>query len=172
MKHIFIIVDCSGSIISDDITKVAQINDLIADLIHACLAANNENDIRVICYANKAKVYWQSSLNRTFYEIPESKFADRSNLGEAYKLIYNEMIINETIEICDCIIVLISDGEATDNYKRALNELDPNNDTIRIALSVGNSTHTTERHSLGNEFCFKNGVKDRDAFIAKIVDNI
>ena len=171
MKHVFLIIDCSGSIISDDTIKVGQINDLSIDLIRACQSAHDQIDIRVICYANGAKQYWQSSSDSSFYEISKSLFGGRSNLSKAYILI-QDTIVKESIKKSDCVLVLISDGEATDNYKKALNELDPKNETMRIALSIGNSTSATEKHSSEAALFFKNGVKDRDVFIAKIVDCI
>ncbi len=171
MKHVFLIIDCSGSIVADDTIKVGQVNDLSIDLIRACQSALAQIDIRVICYANGAKLYWQSSSNSSFYEIPESRFGGRSNLSKAYNLI-QDSIKKESMKNSDCVLVLVSDGEATDNYKKALNELDPRNEITRIALSIGNSTSATEKHSSGETFFFKNGVKDRDAFIAKIVDCI
>lgn len=171
MKQLFLILDCSGSIVSDDSVKVGQINDLLSDLIRACKEKNNIVDIKVICYADEAKWYWNSASNSGFYEISESEFGGRSNLGTAYKLIHSTIEI-EVLERLDCILVLISDGEATDNYKKALAELDPDGKMTRVALSIGTTTMTTEIHALDESMHFIHGVRDREAFISKVVDCI
>ena len=86
MKKVFFIVDCSGSIAVDDILKIGQINDLLRDSVTMCISKNT-SDISVICYSDKAKVYWKSSDSNIFYDIPESRFGGRSNLGQAYDCI-------------------------------------------------------------------------------------
>lgn len=170
MQHVFFIVDCSGSIIADGMQKVGQINDLIHDIVDNCVSAQIK-DIRVVCFGNSARIYWEFTKDNFFLDIPPNRFGGRSNLGQAYTLL-RDILNKENIQIEDCIFILLSDGEATDNYKLALNNLDSNNSSIRLALSLGNSSLTTEKHVSMDEYSFKNGVKDRDSFISKIMDCI
>lgn len=170
MKHIFFIIDCSGSIVSEGATKVGQINDLVRDAITSC-RENGAMDIRVICYANGSKEYWKSSEEDFFIDIAENKFGGRSNLGKAYGTI-KKIVTKEKFFLPECLLVLVSDGEATDNYKKSLLDLDPQKETIRIAISIGNSTSTTDKHVIDDDLAFKNGIRDRDVFIEKIIDCI
>ena len=91
MKILYIIVDCSGSIVSDDTVKIGQINDLLRDLINSAKGEGLKH-IQVICYANGAKLYWDSTKDATFYDISETRFGGRSNLGQAYMVVENLMV--------------------------------------------------------------------------------
>lgn len=170
MKRVYLIVDCSGSIISDDTAQIGTINDLIRDVIEE-LETEGANDIRIVCYANGAKMYWQSSEKTGFLDITENKFGGRSNLGKAYELIRQD-IENDSVELQDCAFILLSDGEATDNYKKELLRLDPKKKAYRVALSLGSQHITTEKHAFNDELSFSNGIIDRDDFIEKTVEFI
>lgn len=170
MKNIFFIVDCSGSIIGDDPIKVGQVNDLLRDTIDE-LSEKNIKNIKVIIYANDAKIHWDNSKFPYFYDIQEKSYGGRSNLGKAYELT-KEIIDNQKISKKDTIIILISDGEATDNYKKQIISLDPNNQITKISISMGIVHNTIERHATNEDLMFKNGIEDRDIFIEKLMDLI
>lgn len=170
MKHFFIITDCSGSIVSDGSEYIGTINDLLRDLIED-LEVAGATDIRVICYANGAKYYWQSLDKKGFVDITENRFGGRSNLGKAYSLI-KETIDAESIAIIDCALLLISDGEATDNFKKELQLLDAQNTAFRVAISIGRKHITTDKHASTESCLFNNGIAERDDFIEKSVEFI
>lgn len=170
MRNIFFIVDCSGSIVIDDTVKIGQINDLLRDSIDKC-NSKGKNNINVICYSDIAEVYWKSSSNNIFCDIPDDKFGGRSNLGQGYKYV-KILIDNAKISISDCIIVLISDGEATDNFRRELLAMDNKNQSIRLSFSIGTSYSTTLQHASNQNLMFKNGIRDRESFLDKLVDVI
>lgn len=171
MKNIFFIVDCSGSISGDDPIKMGQINDLLRDTIdelkEKCI--KNINTMKVIIYNNDAKIHWNDKKFLFYYDIQETNFNGRSNLGKAYDLI-NEIIKKENISKKDTIIILISDGEATDNYKKKLTILDPKNEITKLAISLGIIQNTIERHASNDDLIFKNGIDDRDSFLEKLID--
>lgn len=164
----FIVVDCSGSAVSDDTSMVGMINDVTRDLIDE-ISSYPSVDVRVICYANDAKEYWKSSKAHGFLDLPETAFGERSNLGKAYELIA-KTVKAEKIALKDCAIALISDGESTDDYKKALSSLDEKDEIFRVALSLGNYHYTTERHGLKDDCVFTKGVEDRDDFIEKAIE--
>ena len=170
MKNIFFIVDCSGSIVVDDTVKIGQINDLVRDSIDKC-NSKGKNNISVVCYSDTAKIHWKSSSNNFFYDISDDKFGGRSNLGQAYKYVKN-LIDNAKISISDCVIVLISDGEATDNYRRELQTLDSKNQSVRLSFSIGTSYSTTLQHASKPTLMFKNGIRDREDFLDRLGDVI
>ncbi len=165
MKHFFIIVDTSGSVASYD-SMVAAINDLVRDMISE-LQSKNAEDIRVVTYANDAKIYWDSKKTNGFLDMYDDMFSGRSNLGKAYDCIEG-IVKSESISMSDCALVLISDGEATDNYKKSLQRLDPKKEAYRVALSIGNIHFTTEKHVLDDELSFNGGILDRDTFIDRV----
>ena len=166
MKKIFFIVDCSGSLTPDDAIKIEQINDLVRDSINQCISKGNDN-INVICYADIAEVYWKSSSTHLFRDIPHEKFGGRSNLGRAYGCV-KSLLSHSRIPVHDCITVLISDGEATDNYRLALQTLDGKNESTRLSFSIGTSYSTTLYHASAPIFMFKNGIRDREAFLERL----
>lgn len=168
MKTIIFMVDCSGSITGDDPLKPGQINDLLRDTIDELKEKNVEN-IKVIIYANDAKMHWDSKKYLFFYDIQDSSFSGRSSLGKAYELV-EEIINTQHINKKEIILVLISDGEATDNYKKKLLSLDNENEIIKMAISLGNIHNTTERHASNEDLIFRNGIDDRDNFIERLSD--
>ena len=166
MKHIFILVDCSGSIVADETEKIGQINDLLHDLT-TDLEQGSPKKVYVICYAQTANVYWQSGQG--FMDLNESAFSGLSNLGQAYELV-QKIIAKEKVSPKSCIVALISDGGATDNYRKKLAALDSKNQMARVALTIGTLNATTERHAPQEGCAFKDGINDRDGFIEKIID--
>lgn len=169
MNHLFFIVDTSGSMI-DDYSKIGQINDLLRDTITTCIE-KELTDIKVITYSDDARVYWSFTGSEIFYDIPDESFVGRSNLGKAYELL-KSIIENEKLPLEDCMIILISDGEATDNYKKKLELLDKNKSACRIAISIGNNYDTTEKHASNNNLMFKKGIDDRDNLLDRVIDLI
>ena len=166
MKHDFIIVDTSGSIISDGVSTVAAINDLLRDMISE-LDSKGAQDIRIVTYSDKAQLYWSNSNGKGYLDMSDDLFNGRSNLGKAYEYI-GGVIKSEKLCISDCSLVLISDGEATDNYKKQLLLIDPDKESYRVALSLGNVHITTEKHVVDDDLSFNGGIADRDAFIDKV----
>ncbi len=166
MKHVFILVDCSGSIIADETEKVGQINDFLHDLIVE-LEQGCAKKIYMIGYAKKAQLLWKSG--QAFTDITESIFSGLSNLGQAYAYV-KKMITAEKISPADCVVALISDGGATDNYRKELATLDGDNLMARVALTIGTINATTERHASDESCAFKDGINDRDDFIDKIIE--
>ena len=165
MKQVFIIVDCSGSIVADDVASVGKINELIRDLT-GDLSSAGVSDVKVITYSDKAEIHWQSGKG-AFLDILQSKFGGRSNLGAAYALIldgYSKAVLAD-----EAVLALISDGEATDNYKKYLNRLEQAGVKSRIALSTGNSTLTTDNHAAAYDLSYKFS-DNRDDFIERTVE--
>lgn len=166
MRHVFILVDCSGSIVADEFEKIGQINDLLHDLTSA-LSQSSDVKSYVICYAKTPKIYWQSG--QAFMDLNESAYTGLSNLGQAYQMV-KKMIDDDKIDPKSCIVALISDGSATDNYRKQLTALDSKNQMARVALTIGTLNATTERHAPTEGCAFKDGIGDRDDFIEKILE--
>lgn len=168
MKNVFFIIDCSGSIVSDDIVRIGQVNDLLRDSIDKC-TAKGAKSINVVCYSDNAKIFWKSSDKNIFCDIPDEEFKGRSNLGKAYVFLKKHIDASK-LSLSDCVLALISDGEATDNYRRDLQILDPDNKAARIAFTIGATYLTTERHASDDSLLFKGGLKDRESFVDRLGD--
>ena len=166
MKHVFILVDCSGSIVADETEKIGQINDLLHDLT-SDLEQGCPKKVVIITYAKTPKVYWQSG--QPFMDMNEGEFSGLSNLGQAYAMV-KQMVDDEKIDPNSCVVALISDGSATDNYRKQLTALDGKNQMGRVALTIGTLNATTERHAPSEGCAFKDGINDRDDFIEKIIE--
>ncbi len=162
MKQLYIIVDCSGSIVMDDTLMAGQINDIVHDLVEA--ARDSASRIRVIRYQDEAELYWDSAIDSFFYDIGEDRFGGRSNLGKAYELIRSQLD-GEGGYIEDCVIALVSDGEASDNYKRQLALLDGDRRAIRTAITLTSEKSATEKHASGDLYAFTRGNADKENFI-------
>ena len=165
MKHVFILLDCSGSIIADETEKIGQINDFLHDLTMELQSCAKK--VYLIGYAKKAQLLWESG--QAFTDITESTFSGLSNLGQAYAFV-KKIVTSGKIAPADCVVALISDGGATDNYRKELAALDGDNQMARVALTIGNINVTTERHASDESCVFKDGINDRDDFMDKIIE--
>ena len=144
-----------------------SINALLHDAIEEF--SYNCEDFYVVVYGNNAKIYWQKSSKTTFADIPADKCGGRSSLGKAYEVISDEISKRE-LALSDCALVLISDGGATDNFKRRLADLDPKREAYRVGFSFGANTYATEKHAFDDRLAFKKG--QRDEFFEALEDFI
>lgn len=168
MRHLFVILDTSGSIALEGNHKIGQINDLIRELIS--VAEGNCSDARLITYSDQANVYWRLSSGEYFADLTPDRFGGRSDLGKAYSLI-KEILTNEGIPVSETCLALISDGEATDNYSARLAELDPRSESTRVGGCIGNNRLTLDRHVGSPELVYPDvtSLISRDEFLDEIV---
>lgn len=171
MKHLFIIVDTSGSITVEGRAKKGQINDLLRDLL--AHVKNVAASVSIITYADIPRTYWTSSTQEIYEDIPQGEFGGRSNLGKAYAFV-KEIMGDRYILASQACIVLISDGEATDDYESALKLLDPKDEAIRIAGGIGTGMDTLEDHVINHDLIFTDitTVGARDEFFDEIFLNL
>lgn len=168
MKRLFVIVDCSGSIVADDTVKIGQINDLLRDLTDS---VNQKLRTQIVCFSNEAKIFWDSAKGKCFSDLDVHVFNGRSNLGKAYLLV-KKIIDAEKISIEHCGLALISDGEATDNYKDAIAQLDNDRKSFRISYTMGNVRRTADVHSYNKQLNLSDSTNDRTMFIQQIMEHI
>lgn len=148
MKQLFILLDTSGSVLLEGRSKIGQINDTLRDMLVA--AEGKYTSAYLIVYADMPRIYWSSKLGTAFEDLTTQSMDGRSNLGKAYYFIKDIMTLSST-EAKDACVVLMTDGESTDNYTKALKEIDPNNEMTRIAVGLGSGyeelleNHATDR---------------------------
>lgn len=168
MRTLILIVDLSGSIIADNTEKVGQVNDLIRDIVDEA-KSNDAEDIRIVGYGKTARLIWSPADGGIFRDFNAKDFAGLSNLGQAYALV-NDMLVKGKIARKNCVLALISDGEATDNYKKQLALLDPQGEIKRTAISIGNVNTATEKHASAYDCSFRMTGGGREDFMEKIIE--
>ena len=148
--------------------KVGQINDLVRDLLPETEGAYDS--AYIITYSDIPRIYWKSSSGENFMDIPEAEFGGRSNLGAAYTFI-GKMLEKDSLPLSQACLVLISDGAATDNYKAALEKLDPKGESARVAGCIGNDRYTLADHVGSEKLVYPNLSEcgDRNDFFDEIV---
>jgi len=141
--HFFWIVDCSGSMYGEKISTVNHaIQSVIPEMVDA--AENNPNAqllIRTLQFSSGAS--WVTST-----PVPVEEFAwdDLSaggvtDLGEAFDLLAAQLTIPPMSDrALPPVLVLLSDGQPTDDYKKSLDKLlhlPWGKKAVRIAISIG-----------------------------------
>ena len=171
MRHLFVIVDTSGSMTVEGRVLGGQVNDLVRDLL--AHVKNAAASITMVTYADIPRMYWTSFAKETYEDIPQGEFGGRSNLGKAYVFVKDIMSSQQILPSQACL-VLISDGEATDDYENALKLLDPNGETTRVAGGIGTGMDTLEDHVLSPDLIFTNvtSLEARDEFFDEILLNL
>ncbi|MCR4651882.1 MAG: VWA domain-containing protein [Lachnospiraceae bacterium] len=141
--HFFWLVDCSGSMFGE---KIATVNNAIQSCIKPMqdAAENNPNAhlfIRTLKFATGAN--WVSSN-----PIPVEQFVwddlaagGVTDMGKAFELLAAQLTIPPMSDrALPPVIVLLSDGQPTDNYKKNLDKLlhlPWGKKAVRIAISIG-----------------------------------
>ena len=143
MKNLYVILDTSGSVALEGMHKVAQINDLVRDLLSETEGAYES--AYIITYSDVPRIYWKSASGDIFMDIPVAEFDGRSNLGAAYDFV-GKILGSDKIPLSQACLVLISDGASTDNYAAALKKLDPKGESARVAGCIGTDKYTLDNH--------------------------
>ena len=171
MRHLFVILDTSGSIPFGGISKVGQVNDLLRELV--AVTEGSYESAYIITYSDKSEVYWSSASGNGFRDIPADRFGGRSNLGKAYTLI-KEILNCKSISAKDACLVLISDGDATDNFSARLTEMDPTSASARVGGCIGKNRLTLDRHVGAPDLVYLDitSLTERDEFLDDIVFNL
>ena len=162
-KYVFLIVDCSGSINSGGVDRIGKINDLLRNAVNEVTGSDN-GMVSIITYADNVKEHKELSKNQIYYELKTTDFTGRSNLGKVYKWL-ETYITKHSVSLADCILALISDGSATDNFEPLLKALDPSNESKRLSFALSDDIATHNIH-----VNFQSGLIHRDT--AKFLDQI
>ena len=141
--HFFWVVDCSGSMYGE---KIGTVNTVIQNCIPEMReeAKGNPNAqllIRTMKFSTGA-----SWVTATPVDIEEYSWSDLSaggvtDLGKAFELLAGQLSIPPMPDrALPPVIVLLSDGQPTDNYKKSLDALLKMpwaRKAVRIAISIG-----------------------------------
>lgn len=141
--HFFWIVDCSGSMYGDKIGAVnCAIREVIPEMKNA--ADNNPNAqlmVRALKFSTGASWITSAPVNIEEYAWDDLEAGGVTDLGEAYDLLAAQLSIEQLGErALPPVLVLLSDGQPTDDYKTALEKLKKlpwGKKAVKIAISIG-----------------------------------
>ncbi len=141
--HFIWVVDCSGSMYGEKIGTVNHaIQSTIPDMIEA--ANNNPNAqllIRTLKFSTGASWVTSNPVNVEDFTWDDLDAGGVTDLGKAFDMLAAQLTIPPMSDrALPPVIVLLSDGQPTDNYKNSLDKLlhlPWGKKAVRIAISIG-----------------------------------
>lgn len=147
--HFFWIVDCSGSMYGE---KIGTVNNAIQSVIPEMVDAadNNPNAqllIRTLQFSTGASWVTASPVPVEEFAWDDLEAGGVTDLGKAFELLAAQLTIPPMSErALPPVLVLLSDGQPTDDYKKNLDKLlhlPWGKKAVRIAISIGQDADDT-----------------------------
>ena len=141
--HFIWVVDCSGSMYGE---KIGTVNHAIQSTIPemADAAKNNPNAqllVRTLKFSTGASWVTPNPVNIDDFDWNDLDAGGVTDLGKAFDLLSAQLTIPPmTDRALPPVLVLLSDGQPTDNYKASLDKLlhlPWGKKAVRIAISIG-----------------------------------
>lgn len=141
--HFFWIVDCSGSMHGE---KIGTVNHAIQSTIPEMVSAaeNNPNAqlmVRTLKFSTGASWVTSSPVNVEDFAWDDLEAEGVTDLGKAFELLSAQLTIPPMSDrALPPVLVLLSDGQPTDDYKKSLAELKKlpwGKKAVKIAISIG-----------------------------------
>lgn len=147
--HFFWIVDCSGSMYGEKIGIVNNaIQSVIPDMVDA--ASNNPNAqllIRTLQFSSGASWVTANPVPVEDYAWDDLDAGGVTDMGQAFELLAAQLTIPPMSDrALPPVLVLLSDGQPTDDYKKSLDKLlhlPWGKKAVRIAISIGQDADDT-----------------------------
>ena len=141
--HFFWVVDCSGSMYGE---KIGTVNNAIQSVLPEMrdVAADNPNAqllIRALQFSTGASWVTDSPVKVEDYAWEDLEASGVTDLGKAFDLLSAQLSVDEMGErALPPVIVLLSDGQPTDDYKKSLTKFQKLpwvKKAVKIAISIG-----------------------------------
>ncbi len=141
--HFFWVVDCSGSMYGE---KIGVVNNAIQSVLPEMIdeAADNPNAqlmIRTLKFSTGASWVTQSPVKVEEYDWEDLEAAGVTDLGKAFDLLSAQLSVDQMGDrALPPVIVLLSDGQPTDDYKKSLDKFQKlpwAKKAVKIAISIG-----------------------------------
>ena len=146
---IYWLVDVSSSMSGN---KINTVNQAIRDCIKPLIAAADDNHeaqmyVRAMTFSHGAQ--WQTSETKIEdFRWSDLKTNSITDTGAALRLMAQELTMEKMGKrALPPVIILMSDGRATDDYEGGINELLSHRwgkKSIRIAIAIGNNANVSE----------------------------
>ena len=147
--HFFWIVDCSGSMYGE---KIGTVNNAIQSVIPEMVDAANNNPnaqllIRTLQFSTGASWVTANPVPVEDFAWDDLEAGGVTDLGKAFELLAAQLTIPPMSErALPPVLVLLSDGQPTDDYKKSLEKLlhlPWGKKAVRIAISIGQDADDT-----------------------------
>jgi len=147
---LFFIVDTSGSMSG---SKIGSVNTTIHEILPELKDISEENadaqiKIAALEFSSGAKWLYDKPIEADKFRWNELNAGGITDFGEACKMLNQKLSRNafmqDAVGSFAPVIILLSDGEPTDNYKKELDNLKGNNwfkAAIKIAIAVGDDAN-------------------------------
>lgn len=141
--HFFWVVDCSGSMYGE---KIGSVNHAIQSTIPDMVDAANDNPnaqllVRTLKFSTGASWVTTNPINIEDFTWEDLDAGGVTDLGKAFDLLAAQLTIPPMSDrALPPVIVLLSDGQPTDDYKKSLDSLLSlpwGKKAVRIAISIG-----------------------------------
>jgi uncharacterized protein YegL len=141
--HFFWVVDCSGSMYGD---KIQQLNFAIRQTIPDMRSAADDNPnaqifIRTLKFSTGAQWVTVSPVSVSDFEWDDLDAGGVTDMGKAYELLADQLKIPPMSDrALPPVLVLLSDGQPTDDYKKGLSALQAlpwGKKAVKVAISIG-----------------------------------
>lgn len=141
--HFFWVVDCSGSMYGE---KIGTVNNAIQEVIPEMRSTAEDNPnaqllVRTLKFSNGASWITPDPVKIEDFVWEDLDAIGITDLGKAFELLSAQLTIPPMSErALPPVIVLLSDGQPTDDYKKHLDKLLSlpwARKAVRIAISIG-----------------------------------
>lgn len=141
--HFFWVVDCSGSMWGE---KIGVVNNAIQSVLPEMVdeAADNPNAqlmIRTLKFSTGASWVTENPVKVEEYAWEDLEAAGVTDLGKAFELLSGQLSVEQMGDrALPPVIVLLSDGQPTDDYKKSLDKFQKlpwTKKAVKIAISIG-----------------------------------
>lgn len=141
--HFFWVVDCSGSMYGE---KIATVNNAIQSCVQPMRDAADDNPnaqllIRTLKFATGASWVTTNPTPIEDFAWDDLQAGGVTDLGKAFEMLAAQLTIPPMSDrALPPVIVLLSDGQPTDDYKKSLDKLlhlPWGKKAVRIAISIG-----------------------------------
>lgn len=156
--HFFYICDCSGSMSVDG--KIQALNTAVREAIPHMQKAADENPnaqvlIRAIKFSDGASWHIGTATEAKDFKWTELTADGQTDMGKALHMVADQLKIPPmTDRALPPVLVLISDGQPTDDFVGGLEELDRvpwGKKAVRIAIAIGrDADKDVLQHFIGN----------------------
>ena len=147
---LFFVVDTSGSMSG---SKIGSVNTTIHEILPELKDISEENadaqiKIAALEFSSGAKWLYDKPIEADKFRWNELNAGGITDFGEACKMLNQKLsrsaFMQDAVGSFAPVIILLSDGEPTDNYKKELDNLKGNNwfkAAIKIAIAVGDDAN-------------------------------
>jgi len=141
--HFFWVVDCSGSMYGE---KMGTLNNAIHEVIPEMRSEADSNPnaqlmVRALKFATGANWITESPVKVDEYEWEDLEADGVTDMGKAFELLTSQLSVEELGQrALPPVIVLLSDGQPTDDYKKSLDKLKKTawfKKAVKVAISIG-----------------------------------